>query len=101
MPKYEATESRFDAFIWDEDKRALNLRKHRIDFADVDSGLFRRHIRMASPRGAEMRYKAVGRLEGREIAIVYTEREEGRVCRIISARPAHEEEKAAYRQIHS
>ena len=48
-----------------------------------------------------MRYKSIGTLNDEVIVIVYTERNEGRSCRIISAWRAKNKEKAAYRQLYA
>jgi uncharacterized protein len=85
-------------FEWDEAKAAGNLEKHRISFEDA-IGIFEGPVlETRSDRGAEERYKAIGVVEGREIAVIYTLRE-GRY-RIISARRARPNERRAYRQAH-
>jgi uncharacterized DUF497 family protein len=71
-------------FEWDEQKRLANLAKHGIDFEDAihifaGHGLVRR-----SDRDGERRFVAVGEVQGRVVAVVYTVRNE--VYRVISAR---------------
>jgi uncharacterized protein len=85
-------------FEWDDAKAEANLEKHGIDFEDA-IGIFEGPVlEVRSDRGAEARYKAIGVVEGREIAVIYTLRE-GRY-RIISARRARPDERRAYRQAH-
>jgi len=85
MPDYE----------WDDAKNAGNQRKHGLSFEDAD-GVFRDPDRMVSrsDRGGERRYKAVGRVLGIVLAVVYTMRRA--VVRIISFRRAAKKEKRAY-----
>jgi uncharacterized DUF497 family protein len=77
---------------WDERKRLSNLRKHRIDCADLgpmfegpmsDKSDLRRDY-------GEARRIAVGRVGGIIVSVVYTWRREAR--RIISARRANRHE---------
>lgn len=61
-------------FEWDEEKAEQNLRKHGIDFDDA-IGIFERAVLEArSDRNGEERYKAIGVVEGRVIAVIYTPR---------------------------
>jgi uncharacterized protein len=86
-----------EEFEWDEDKAASNLEKHAIDFRDA-ARIFEGPVLVAhSVRAGERRWKAVGALRGRPIAVIYTMR--GKRCRIISARMARRDEKEAYRQV--
>ena len=84
---------------WNPDKAEANLEKHRISFEDA-IGIFEGPVlEIRSDRDGEERRKAIGVVEEREIAVIYTLRE-GR-DRIISARRARTGERAAYRQAHS
>lgn len=86
-------------FEWDESKATRNLEKHRISFEDA-IGIFEGPVlETRSDRSAEERYKAIGVVEEREIAVLYTLRE-GRY-RIISARSARPNERKSYRQAYS
>jgi uncharacterized protein len=85
------------SFEWDEQKRLLNLRKHRIDFADAvtaledDDALTMRDEDVAE----EDRFVTLGSdLFGRVLVVVYTWR--GDVIRVISARRATRHERARY-----
>lgn len=85
-----------DEFEWDPAKNESNLEKHGIDFEDA-IGIFASPIVLfRSDRGGEVRWVAVGMLEGREIAVVYSIRDER--YRIISARRARKNEREAYRK---
>ncbi|MDO8839897.1 MAG: BrnT family toxin [Parvibaculum sp.] len=99
-PAYEAFDSPFASFEWDEDKRQINIAKHGIDFRQVPDLFEQRLCRRRSDQNGEMRFLVVGVLNDVEISIVYTEREEG-VCRIISARRARPEERRAYRSLYA
>ena len=86
-------------FEWDEDKRLSNLDKHGIDFLDA-AALFEegRHVySYPSPKNEEERWVTVGRVSGRLIAVVWTERRDA--VRLISARSARDEEKRHYQAL--
>jgi uncharacterized DUF497 family protein len=85
-------------FEWDPDKSEANLGKHGIDFAGAARVFDGPVLEERSDRGDEERWKAVGLVEDREIAVIYTLRE-GR-CRIISARRARRNERRAYRALY-
>lgn len=82
-------------FEWDERKCLSNLAKHGIDFQDAARVFDGPALEIASNRDGEERRLAVGMVEEREVAVVYTVRE-GRY-RIISARRARRYERRAYR----
>ena len=71
-------------FTWDERKRALNLRKHGVDFAAAATIVDDRRDY------GEKRYRALGAVAGRFYVIVFTRR--GEHIRIISARKANARE---------
>ena len=84
-------------YTWDEAKRAANLEKHGLDFADA--GLVYENpsrATFASPRGGEARETAVALVAaaGGFLALVYVER--GEDVRCISFRPASRKERKAY-----
>ncbi|MDQ3606686.1 MAG: BrnT family toxin [Gemmatimonadota bacterium] len=85
-------------FEWDPAKAAANLEKHGISFLGAATIFDGPVLTSRSDLGGEERWKAIGLLGGREIAVIYTIRE-GRY-RIISARRARENERRAYRQAH-
>jgi hypothetical protein len=85
-------------FEWDEAKRLGNIEKHGIDFIRAqrifDGPVLVRQL----PYGREDRWIAIGLVDGREIAVVYTFR--GEAIRIISARRARRNERQAYQASH-
>lgn len=85
-------------FEWDEGKRAANLVRHGLDFADARTIWRRPVIDPAAERfvGSEYRPLAIGIIGEDEIivAIVYTVR--NGVVRLISARRARRYERKLY-----
>lgn len=55
--------------IWDEPKRLANLYRRGLDFASLDIGFFETSVIVPAKKGRSM---AVGRFEGRTIAVVFT-----------------------------
>ena len=96
--KFSLFETAYAGFEWDERKRLSNFEKHGIDFLEVIPAFDNPMARMQSDRNDEIRYLVIGDADGREIAVAYKE-ETGNVCRIISARPARRDERAAYRAL--
>ena len=86
---------RIQAFEWDEDKRKNNIKKHGIDFEDATEIFYGPIFLRRSDRNNEERWIAVGSLEDRFIAVVFTRRAD--VIRIISARRAWKNEERDYR----
>ena len=81
-------------FEWNEEKRAKTLEKHGIDLLDAARILAGACLVTASVRNGEPRWLAIGMLDGREIAVVFTKR--GDNIRLISARRARDNERKAY-----
>ena len=83
-------------FEWDEEKAAVNLKKHGVDFRDavrVFLDPFRIEFYDAAHSIDEDRYNTIGKV--REVLfVVYTER--GPKARIISARKATPTERRIY-----
>lgn len=82
---------------WHENKRISNLEKHGIDFAELGPSLLNplRLERVDNRRDyGETRVNTLTVLNGRTVVITYTMR--GRCYWIISARFAHEKERAIY-----
>ena len=83
-------------FEWDENKRAINLAKHKLDLArGVDLFDGRAVVTYASPRGDEVRSVCVGLLGLNMVAVVWTKRDGG--IRLISLRRARHAEERTYR----
>lgn len=83
---------------WDESKRAANLRKHGVDFADAVGALLDPHslTREDPDARAETRFITLGRgYCERLLVVIWTERDED-VIRIISARKASPGEARGY-----
>ena len=86
------------AFEWDEAKRQSNIDEHGIDFADaakVFEGFVITHQDTRADYG-ESRYVTTGLLEGREVTIVHTTRDNN--IRIISMRRARVAERKIYHE---
>ena len=81
-------------YEWDEVKRRLKLDQHSLDFEDVHRFGWNTAIIRSSDRGGESRWIAYGYFENRLHAVVYTWL--GDVKRIISFRPASQEEVNQY-----
>jgi uncharacterized DUF497 family protein len=84
-------------FEWDPAKADSNLAKHGVDFEDAIN-VFGDPVMVSEcdPRnyGGEMRYRAIGSVEGTILLVCFTMR--GEVCRIISARRANRRERETY-----
>jgi uncharacterized DUF497 family protein len=86
-------------FEWDEKKSTSNQEKHGISFDDA-MGIFDvPTLETPSDSRGEARYKAIGIVDGRELAVIYTLRNDS--YRIISARRARKNERRAYHQTHA
>jgi uncharacterized DUF497 family protein len=88
--------SAFASYTWDENKRAANLVKHKVDFEDAVLALEQPHLEMPSERNGEVRTLAICPETNRLIAVVFIAR--GDICRIISARVAHRNERREFDQ---
>lgn len=85
-------------FEWDGEKRKINIKKHDIDFADVPSLFEGPMLVQLDGRDAygEDRWIGAGVLKGMVAVVVFTERRDGEVVRIISARKATKDEREHY-----
>ena len=83
-------------FEWNRDKAAINLKKHRIDFADAATVFDDLNaITIENPGHDEFRFITIGMdAYGRLVVVVYTWR--GEKIRIISARKATKQEQKYY-----
>jgi uncharacterized protein len=87
-------------FEWDEEKRAANIRKHKVDFLTATLIFENETVERIDDREdyGEERVIALGRVEGAVYRVVYTLR--GEIVRIISAMKASkDEEEIYYREI--
>lgn len=84
--------------VWDEQKRAANLAKHGLDFADAwhvyDSPL---KLTFVSPRKGEHRMLDLVTVEGVLLAFIYVERRN--TVRAISLRRASRTERRIYEKV--
>lgn len=85
-------------FEWNENKRLTNIAKHSIDFEDAIDVFLEPHLDEALSYPREVRRKALGIVDDRLIAVIYTWR--GTSIRIISARRARDNERRAYRALY-
>jgi hypothetical protein len=85
-------------FEWDSNKEEENIRKHGVNFTAAsqiwDGWVFER-VDDRRDYG-EIRFLAFGKIEGRVLAVVFTQR--GMARRIISARKANPRERALFDQ---
>ena len=84
-------------FDWDPVKAVSNLDKHGIDFDDavkVFEDPFATTTDVTRPEYGEERFKTVGVVDGRIIAVIFTDRGSSR--RIISARRSRRNERREY-----
>ena len=83
-------------YEWDEAKRLANLRKHGIDFADIEEFGWDVALYEAdeSEEYGEERFLALGPFRGKIHLVVFTLR--GLVTRIISVRKAEKKEVRKY-----
>ena len=83
-------------FEWDEDKRRANIKRHRVDFADLEPLFADETVTISDDRFdyGEDRFITLGLLRGIVLAVVHTESDE--VIRFISARKATKYEEESY-----
>ena len=83
-------------FTWDERKHAVNLAKHGVDFAVVERFAFDTALVIIDDRKdyGEVRYRALGMIDGHLHALVFTTR--GGRTRVISLRRANDRERRNY-----
>ena len=85
-------------FEWDERKRRTNAARHGLDFMDAKE-MFRGPMLTAldiRDTYGEDRWTGIGMCQGRVVVVAFTERDEGRIIRIISLRKALSNEREAY-----
>jgi uncharacterized DUF497 family protein len=87
---------------WDPEKDALNQTKHGIGFVSASRVFIDPHRIVSDstrPEFGEVRMKAIGMVDDRLIAVIYTDR--GSIRRLISARRARHNERREYRESES
>jgi uncharacterized protein len=87
-------------FEWDENKNQLNYKKHGIWFEEAQTIWTDEHsLEFNNPEHSEKeeRYLRVGRSTNKKILlVVFCERHDGKIIRIISARKATRTERVHY-----
>ena len=83
-------------FEWDEHKRRVNLRKHKLDFADCATVFCGPVLTVIDDRYdyGETRFQTLGLLHSKVVAVAHTQ--ERGVVRVISMRKAAAYEEADY-----
>lgn len=97
---YDCAYNAYMQYEWDETKRAANLAKHGVDFADAIGALIdpSAQTREDPDATAEVRYLTLGRsFVGHVLLVVWTERDVDTI-RLISARRASAGEARYYRE---
>jgi len=86
-------------FEWDEEKNAVNIHNHKIDFADVPPIFSRPMLVELDEREdyGEDRWIGIGILRSIVAVVVFTEPRQDTI-RIISARKANKHERKRYEQ---
>ena len=86
-------------FEWDEAKNQLNIEKHKLSFNDAKQIFEQPLVINEDTRFTyqEKRYIGYGKIDGRLMCVVYTERHLNRI-RIISFRKANNREKEYYKE---
>ncbi len=84
-------------FEWDNSKREINLRKHKLDFDNVAEIFNGPRILKSDNRGnyGEKRYLAFGFIKSRLVVVAYTERSPD-IIRVISLRKANRREQKKF-----
>jgi len=82
---------------WDEPKRRLNLRKHKIDLAELESAFDNPMITVEDTRAAygEQRLQSLAMWRGRVVFLVWTPRDDD-CAHLISCRYADRKETNDY-----
>ena len=88
--------SNADDYEWDETKRAANIAKHGVDFADVVRFDWAGAVLGVDQRQIEPRMTALGAIDDRLMVLIYVAR--GDRTRIISLRKADPHERRFYRR---
>jgi len=86
-------------FEWEEKKRALNLLKHRLDFADAPLLIAVPHLMEPTHPGTDAaRFRVIGRVGSLYLTLIFTPR--GEAWRIMSFRRARDGERRRHQALH-
>lgn len=80
--------------LWDKDKARINEEKHGVTFEEAAEVLVGDYIEFESNANGEKRSRAVTRIRGEYLTVVYARR--GETKRIISARHSSQKERQQY-----
>lgn len=80
--------------LWDKDKARINEEKHGVTFEEAVEVLSGDYIEFESNANGEKRSRAVTRIRGEYLTVVYARR--GETKRIISARHSSQKERYQY-----
>ena len=80
--------------LWDKDKARINEEKHGVTFEEAAEVLSGDYIEFESNANGEKRSRAVTRIRGEYVTVVYARR--GETKRIISARHSSQKERQQY-----
>lgn len=80
--------------LWDKDKARINEEKHGVTFEEAAEVLVGDYIEFESNANGEKRSRAVTRIRGEYLTVVYARRDETK--RIISARHSSQKERQQY-----
>lgn len=80
--------------LWDKDKAQINEEKHGVTFEEAAEVLLGDYIEFESNANGEKRSRAVTRIRGEYLTVVYARR--GETKRIISARHSSQKERQQY-----
>ena len=87
-------------FEWDKVKSESNVKKHGVTFNIAITAFDDPYALLApDPRHSTLREKRewlIGESDAGVLVVVFTRREEGKVWRLISARPANKQERRIY-----
>lgn len=86
-------------FEWDEKKRIATIEKHGFDFNDASELFSGLHVTIVAHSYFEQREIAVGLIQEKMVAVIFTKR--GERFRLITIRRARENERRAYRAVHT
>jgi uncharacterized protein len=94
--------ARIEGFDWDEGNSRKNVEKHEVSQAEAEQVFFNDPLLVvedAMHSNREIRLHALGRTDaGRLLHISFTLRQDGKLIRVISARPMHRRERLRYEQ---
>ena len=94
--------ARIEGFDWDEGNSRKNVEKHEVSQAEAEQVFFNDPLLVvedAMHSNREIRLHALGRTDaGRLLHMSFTLRHDGKLIRVISARPMHRRERLRYEQ---